>query len=703
MSAALDPLFDPSSIAVIGASNKPEHAGYAVMTNLRNAGFDGPVYAVNPNRKRVLGAKSYSSLAAIKNTIDLAVIATPARTVIPVVREGLAKGVRAFVVITAGFQEAGPDGIRLQRELMREVRGKARILGPNCLGYIRPDRGINVTFAKTPANPGSVAFISQSGALCSAILDWARGQGIGFRYFMSVGDMADVDFADILDYLDHDDAVTSILLYMESLPNAAKFLGTAGRVSAKKPVVVYKSGVSSAGSAAARTHTGSISGSDNAFDAAFERSGIIRVRSVHALFDAAEALARHVQPEGNRLAIITNAGGPGVIATDALVAEGGVPTELSSSVRKRLTEHFPYLPDGAVRNPFDLLGNAGANEYGKALEILLQEPAADGILTIVTPQTMTDIPSVARIIGDAAATAVKPIISVFMGDESVKAGKKLLESRGCAVYETPEAGVSAFLIMHRYRTARQTVKPETEEPPLPYAVDRKNVERILSVIRKHHRSVLTEPEAKSVLRLYGIPVPEFRFVRTPYQAETAAAAIGFPVALKIVSPDILHKTDAGGQAMNIRTVRELHAAYDRMIPSCKAYSPNAWIQGVLVERMDARKFELIIGSTRDPVFGPVVVFGTGGTAVEVYKDTGTDLVPMTPERAERLIDRTKISALLRGYRGQEGAKIDSITDIIVRLSLLLTDFPEIREVDMNPVAADETGAVVLDAKMVIAG
>jgi acetyltransferase len=694
----LDLLFDPKTIAIIGAGTDRKGVGHAIFTNLIGSGYEGIVYPVNSKRRSVQGVEAYPSIDKIPDRIDLAVIATPAATVPEIVEECGAAHVRNLVIVSAGFKEAGEAGEGMYEHLRTQARKyDMRVLGPNCLGFIRPAAHLNVSFATRMPLPGRIAFISQSGALCTSVLDWAVKQNVGFSHFVSIGETVDIGFHDLIDYFGTHGGTSSILIYMESLSDARRFMSAARAFARTKPIIVLKAGKTSGGAKAALSHTGSVAGDDAVFDAAFKRAGMVRVNEIGELFDCAKTLSMQRLPFGNRMAIITNAGGPGVIATDYLLTNGGTIATLSDATMSALNESLP--PAWSRSNPIDVLGDAGAERYQKAVQLCLQDKGVDGILVILTPQTMTDPTEVARqIVGSQDS---KPILTSWMGEDAVQEGVVTLETGNVPVFRTPEQGVRCFLDMDQYS---RNLKLLYETPAtIPHAFVPKTAanRKLIHGIVKQGRYILTETESKELLSNYGIPVPKDVLVHTAAEAARAASDLGFPVVMKIVSPDILHKTDVGGVCLNLQSKADAERAFNEISASVKEKAPKAHVTGVLVERMEHKRYELLIGSKKDPIFGPVIVFGMGGVAVEVFKDTVVGLPPLNMALAQRMMESTKIYSLLKGYRGMKGVDLSAIQFLLYKFAYLVMDFPEIKELDINPFGVDEDGGIVLDAKIVL--
>lgn len=696
----LDKLFNPASIAVIGASEKHEHAGYWILKNLLESEFDGTIYPINPNRNHVLGIASFPSVTEVGTSVDCAVIATNAAVVPDVLRDCVKAGVKSAVIISAGFAETGPEGKARTDEIrkMAESTGM-RILGPNCLGFQRPRLHINASFAPIAAHEGSIAFISQSGALCSSILDIARRTSIGFSYFVSVGDMIDIGYHDLIDYFGHDPHTTSILIYMESLSHARQFLSAARAFARTKPIIVLKAGTSIEGAEAAKSHTGNLAGNDAAFDAAFERVGILRVNTIAELFDSAQILARNALPKGNNLAIVTNAGGPAVIATDTLIKRGGELAKLTDTTKEKISALVPQAAN--KNNPIDVLGDASGTVLGQVTSAVLADMETDAVLVVITPQAMTEPLLIAKELQVLKEKNSKPLLACFMGAEAVAEGVKLLKIAGIPVYDTPEAAVSAFVNMYTYSRNLSLIYETPATIPSRFTPQKADALSLITKSLASSRHALSEPEVKKLLGFYDISSPPFRLVHSSDEAVTAANEIGYPVVLKITSPDILHKTDFGGVAVGIRSAETIASEYEKILLAAKRAHPHAWIDGILVEKMMKKRYELLLGAKRDPVFGPIIVFGMGGVAVEIFKDTKAGLPPLNMMLALRLIEETKISRLLRGYRGIPGVDMQSIQFLLYKFAYLLVDFPQINTIDINPYAIDEHGGVVLDAKVIL--
>lgn len=696
----INTFFNPESIAVIGANNRATSVGCSVFKNIKNGGYRGKVFAVNNSTPEVQGTKAFASVMDIKENLDLAVIATPAPTVLPIVLECAKKKVSGIAILSSGFKEAGPEGQKMFNRI-KEIseEQEIRILGPNCLGFINPRIGLNASFAPKMPAAGSIAFISQSGALCDTFLDWAVYEKIGFSYFVSIGSMADISFPEMIDYCARDQHVSSILIYMESLNDARKFMSSATAFSKHKPIIVLKGGVGAAGAKAVLSHTGTIAGSDYVFDTAFRRAGVIRARTISELFNYTKTLAKQKMPEGNRLAIITNAGGPAVISTDFLTEHKGELANLTPRLIECLNKSLPLA--WSKSNPIDLLGDAQPKHYKAAVEECLKEKGVDGILVIVTPQAVTQTEEIAKQIVAIPGLEEKPVFASLLGEDEVKKGADVLRAAGIPAYRTPEKAINCFLGLHEYRENLKLIQKTPEAIPAAFSPNYEAGKKLIRKALHENRYALGGTESKLILKYYGIPVNSSVLAKNASQAEKAAEKIGFPLALKIESPDIIHKTDCGGVALDISSKKEAAQSFLKIIKSAKKAYPNARIDGVSLEKMVSKKFELLIGSKKDRLFGPVIVFGLGGVAVEVFKDIAAELPPLNMALAKRMVEETKIFRLLKGFRGMAGIDIKAVQFLLYKFSYLVMDFPEIKEVDINPFAADENGGCVLDAKIIL--
>ncbi|KQC03587.1 MAG: acetyl CoA synthetase subunit alpha [Candidatus Cloacimonas sp. SDB] len=693
-------IFNPKVVAVFGASAREGSVGFSLINNIIGSGFDGIVYPINPKRTNVLGVKTYSSLESISEKVDLAIIATPAKTVPAIVENCGKAGVSGILLISAGFAEAGAEGKKLMKQIADSIKKyKMRLIGPNCLGFIKPSIKLNASFATKMALPGNIAFISQSGALCTAILDWSIKQNVGFSHFVSIGSMMDVSFHDLIDYFGSDPQTNSIVIYMESLTKARNFLSAARAFSRNKPIIVLKAGKSSEGAQAAMSHTGSLAGNDFVFNAAFKRAGVIRVDTIEELFNIAQALAMQPKPNNNRLAIITNAGGPGVIATDTLIDRGGKLAKLSPETIEALNKHLS--PNWSKSNPVDVLGDAGPEQYAKALELCAKDKNVDGILVILTPQSMTNPTEVARKVAIISKGCRKTVLASWMGADDIEAGQRLLENNKIPVYQAPESAVKCFILMHNYSRNLEILHETPSHIPSQFHPKQAESRKLINKVLADNRTIMTEFEAKQLLDYYQIPVIKNDLANSEDEAVAIAENFGYPLVMKIASPDILHKTDVGGVILNIVNKTEVRAAYKKIMKSSREKVPEADIRGIFVEQMMKRKYELIIGCKKDPIFGPTIIFGMGGVAVEIFKDTRVGLPPLNMALAMRIIEDTKIYKLIKGYRGMPGADIPSIQFLLYKFAYLIMDFPQIKEIDINPFGVDERGGVVLDAKVLL--
>ncbi|MBN8995158.1 MAG: bifunctional acetate--CoA ligase family protein/GNAT family N-acetyltransferase [Rhizobiales bacterium] len=697
-----DSLFEPKAIALVGASNRPHAVGAVVARNLLDAGFDGPVLFVNPHEASIRSTLNYRSVSELPVTPDLAVIATPAATVPGLIADLGARGCRAAIVLAAGFGEGDQaGGAALRDQMLAAARPHLlRIVGPNCLGVISTGRRINASFAPSAPPPGEVALVTQSGAIATALLDWGAANGIGFSHVVSLGDMADVDFGDMLDYLALDRKTRAIMLYVENVTSARKFM-SAGRIAARvKPVILVKSGRSTGAAKAARSHTGALAGSDIVYDAAFRRAGMLRVFELRELLQALASLSFGLRPEGYRLAILTNGGGAGVIAVDALEKEGGKLSELSKGGLSALDAVLP--PSWSHGNPVDILGDAGGDRYGKAYAVLEAEPAKDAILVINCPTAVADsdesASAVAEVVGQPPKVAT---LTCWLGGTSAVSPRRRFAESGIPSYETPEEAVRAFMHMVRYRR-NQNLLLETPSAPTGVEADRAAIRGVIARVRAASRQMLTEVEAKEVLAACGIPVVETRVAATPAAAAAMARDLKGPIALKILSPDISHKSDVGGVQLGLDASTVAGAA-EAMLATVRGGAPEARIDGLVVEPMIVRPnaWELLAGIAHDSIFGPVVLFGQGGTSTEVVADRAIGLPPLNSVLARELISRTRVARVLAGYRDRPPADLAAIADVLIRLAQLAADFPEIAELDINPLLADAGGVVALDARILL--
>lgn len=701
----LDAFFAPSSVAVIGATDRVGSVGRSVLWNLMHGGFEGRIIPVNPRRSSVLGLPSFPTIGSILTPIDLAIIVTPASTVPDMIAECVAAGVQAAVVISAGFKERGPAGVALEQEILQRAKRpdgtSLRIIGPNCLGIMRPSTGLNATFARTIAQPGSVGFISQSGALCTAILDWSAQENVGFSAFVSVGSMLDVGWGDLIQYLGDDPKTESIVIYMESIGNARHFLSAAREVARTKPIIVIKAGRTASAAKAAASHTGALTGDDAVLDAAFRRCGVLRVDSIAELFDMANVLSKQPRPKGPRLTILTNAGGPGVLATDALIGCGGELALLSDSTHDALDGGLPQHWSHA--NPIDILGDADADRFAHAILQAAKDPNSDGLLTIFCPQSTASPSEVAAQVAPFAHLHGKPMLASWMGGLEAGTGEAILNQAGIPTYAYPDEAARVFCAMWRYSDALRSLY-ETPVLPLDHQSDdaHRSIESMLDGIRLSGRTLLTEVEAKTVLAAYGLPVVPTRTAYSVDEAVSAAETIGYPVVLKLLSETITHKTDVGGVVLNLADAAAVRTAYHAIHTSVTNKAGSEHFLGVSVQSMiDAHGHELIIGSSVDAQFGPVILFGSGGKLVEVYQDRALALPPLNTTLARRMMEQTKIYTALSGVRGSRSIDLMALEQMVVRFSQLVVEHPQIKEIEINPLLATEDGLLALDARVVL--
>jgi acetate---CoA ligase (ADP-forming) len=697
----LKPFFDPDSVAVIGASSNPTKLGYAVLKNLVDGGYaqKGKVYPINPGAEEILGHPAYPSVLEVPDPIDLAVIVIPYPQVPDVLRTCGEKDIPAAIIISAGFREAGEEGLERELELIEIARKyKIRLVGPNCLGVIDTFTPLNASFAAGTPPSGPMAFMSQSGALGTAVLDIALSGRLGLSKFASLGNKADVNEIDLLKAWAQDENTRAILIYNEGIPNGAEFIDVARKVARVKPVVAIKSGVTQAGSRAVSSHTGSLAGSEQAYQAAFQQAGVIRADSMQDLFDMALALAYQPPLAGDRIAIITNAGGPGILATDALER-----AELSLARFELETQHAleQYLPDAAsAANPVDVLGDARADRYRFAMEHVATDPNVDGIMIVLTPQAMTEIEETAAAVVELSKNIEKPILACFMGEASLEQAIDKLVENGVPNYPFPERAALAFHGMSAYREIKSRPEPEFAS----FDADRERVRELFERVKAEERVSIGDFESREVLKAYHLRIPESEMAENPEQAIEIATRIGFPVVLKIASPDILHKTDVGGVKVGLRNAEEVRDAFELMVYRAERYIPDANIWGCLVQQMVPQGgLEVLVGMNRDPQFGPLVTFGLGGIYVETLRDVTFRVAPFSRQEAEQMLKEIRAHALLEGVRGQPAYDKDAIVEVLLRIGQLVQDFPEIAELDINPlmVYPQNRGAIAIDMRLVL--
>ncbi len=698
----LDSFFEPASVAVIGATEKVGSVGRTVFWNLISSPFGGTVYPVNQKRASILGVRAYPNLAALPETPELVVIATPAATIPATVEECAAAGVKAVVIISAGFKEIGPDGAELERQILETARANGmRIVGPNCLGVMRPPTGLNATFAAGISAPGNVGFVSQSGALLTAVLDWSVREKVGFSAVVSLGSMLDVGWGDVITYLGNDPATQSIVVYMETIGDARAFLSAAREVALTKPIIVIKPGRTAQAAKAAASHTGSLTGSDEVLAAAFRRVGVLRVDSIADLFNAAEVLAKQPRPSGKRLTILTNAGGPGVLATDALITGGGQLAEISLATMEALNAFLPG--PWSHNNPIDIIGDAAPERYAKALEIAASDAGSDGLLVILTPQAMTDPTATARELTRFAKIEGKPVLASWMGGADVAEGAAILREAGIPTFSYPDEAVRIFNATWRFAShLRQLYETPTLPSDEEHPVNRARAKALINTVRAEGRTLLTEDESKDLLAAYGIPITETVVAPTPDEAVAAADRIGYPVVVKLYSHTITHKTDVGGVQLNLKDAAAVRQAYESIQVSVTEKKGAEHFEGVTVQPMvNWTGYELILGSSIDPQFGPVLLFGMGGQLVELFKDRALGLPPLNTTLARRMMEQTKIYTALGGIRGRRGVDLEAMEQLLVRFSQLVVEQRWVSEIDINPLLASPERLIALDARVVL--
>jgi acetate---CoA ligase (ADP-forming) len=697
----LEAIFAPRSIAVVGASPDPRKLGHTVLKNIVENGFPGAIYPIHPSADEVLGHKVYPSVSAIPETPDLAVIVVPPQAVLQVAEECGERGVQGLIVITAGFKEVGHEGQKLEDELLAIVRRyKMRMVGPNCLGVIDNVAKMNASFAALMPLPGNIAFMSQSGAICTAILDWSIVEGIGFSRFVSLGNKADVDEVALLQAWNDDPQSRVILAYLEGISRGPEFMKVAREVTRQTPVIAIKSGTTAAGSRAISSHTGSLAGSEAAYEAAFRQSGILRARTMQDVFDQALIFAYQPMIRGDRVAIVTNAGGPGILATDAVENAGLQLARFESSTIERLQRDLP--PTANVFNPIDIIGDARSDRYRVGIEAALADPNVDAVLVLLTPQAQSDVPETAEVIAELADSQPeprKPVVASFMGEYSLGPALKILNERRIPNYPFPERAVAALQAMHTY-------KQRSEQPPGEYEsfeVDHERVRKTFDEVRAQVRLELGEVEAREIMAAYGMRLPESELARSPEEAVEIANRLGYPVVMKISSPDILHKSDIGGVRVGISSASEARDAYELIEYRARRYQPNADIRGILIQQQAPKGRECLVGVSRDPQLGPMIGFGMGGIYVEVLKDVVFRLAPLSKQEAREQIESIRSFPILRGVRGEAPADLDSVLDTLLRVSQLVIDYPEIVEMDINPLMVYDRGqgSLVLDARIIL--
>ncbi len=700
---SLQPIFSPKTVAVIGATEKTGSVGRTVLWNLISSPFGGTVFPVNPKRENILGIKAYPSIKDIPDPVDLAVIVTPAPTVPKIITDCVERGVRGAIVISAGFKEIGPEGVRLEERILQEARrGQMRVVGPNCLGVMNPLTGLNATFATAAAQPGNVAFISQSGALCTAVLDWSFKEHVGFSAFVSIGSMLDVGWGDLIYHLGDDPHTNSIVIYMETIGDARAFMSAAREVALAKPIIIIKPGRTEGAARAAASHTGSLTGSDEVLEAAFRRCGVLRVANIGDIFSMAEVLSKQPRPRGPNLTILTNAGGPGVLATDALLTSGGKLAELSAETMDKLNELLP--PQWSRNNPVDILGDASPERYARALEVTAKDENSDGLLVILTPQAMTDPTATAEALKEYAQSYDKPILASWSGGQDIAAGEAILNKAGIPTYMYPDSAAEAFTYMWKYTRNLQSIYETVDFSGSGESanLDRAAAAAIINGVRRAGRVLLTEAESKALLSTYNLPVTPTVVAASVDEALESAKQTGYPVALKLHSETVTHKTDVGGVQLNLHNAEDVRRAYDAIRKGITDKHGEGHFLGVTVQPMiKLEGYELIVGSSVDPQFGPVLLFGMGGQLVEVFKDSALALPPLNLTLARRLIEQTKIYEALKGVRGRAPVDLRALEQLLVNFSQLVVEQPWIKEVDINPLIASPEKILALDARVVL--
>ncbi len=698
----LDSIFRPERIALIGVSINPNSVSGKVLTNLIGSGFKGVIYPVNRTSEAVMGISCFNSLDSLPRKPDLAVICCAAPEVPEWVSECGESGINGIIIMSAGFRETGAEGLKLENEI-REIKKRysdMRIIGPNCLGIIIPELNLNLSFAPSLPSRGNIAFISQSGALCTSVLDRAKEEKIGFSFFISLGNAIDVDFGHLIDYLGADESTRFIILYIESISNARNFMSAARAFARTKPVIVYKAGRFPESAAVAASHTGALASEDNIYDAAFQRTGITRVYDIGEIFDCAALIGRNKIPSGDRLAIVTNAGGPGVMATDTLIAEGGTLARLGEDTLEKLNASLPTI--WSHGNPVDVIGDDRYKRLTKSASIVLEDKNVDALLVILTPQAMTNVTAAAKAIGELQAATKKPILASWLGGEQMKEGVRILNDNNVATYATPEQAVGAFMTLVEYSRNLKILYETPRDIPLEFTFNRDEIRKIFSPVLNEESRTLSEQKSKELLNAYGIPVSMPQLAQSPGEAIKISNEIGYPVVFKIFSPDITHKSDAGGVILNIRNESQAKSSYEQIIENIKKSEPGAEFEGITVQPMVnmTGSIEMILGIKRDPVFGTVILTGAGGITAELFRDNSLGFPPLNERLARRMLEQLKIWPLLKGYRGSNPADTDKLLEVMIRLSYLAADYPEIKELDINPLLVAADGLVAVDARIV---
>lgn len=697
----LDKIFKPKSIAVIGASDTLGSAGYRIFRNLIGSGYDGIVYPVNPKREAVQGVQAYPSINNVPKVVDLAIICTPATAVCDVVEQCGIRGIRGILIISAGFKEIGAEGVTREKRLLDlKKQYDLRIVGPNCVGFIMPYLNLNATFAGSMPDKGNIALLSQSGAVCGAILDWAAAAKVGFSSFVSVGSMLDVDFGDLIDYFGMDIHTRSIVLYIESITDAKKFMSATKGFARAKPIIVIKSGRYKEGAKAASSHTGALAGEDIIYDAAFRRSGVVRVMDIMDLFNCSSILAKQPRPMGPNIAIVTNAGGPGVLATDSIIEKGGKLAQLSPETIEKLNKVLPaHWSHG---NPVDIIGDGDEDRYQQAIEICLEDKNIDGLLILSVPQVMADPKKLADRLVDIARKTTKPILTSFIGEASVYHAREILNRNNIPTYASPDEAVESYMYLYHYERHLEQLYETPQELDIKTPAHTEIVKKILDTAAQEKRTLLNESEAKTFLELYGITTTTPVIAENEEKAVKAAEKIGYPVVMKILSPQISHKSDVGGVVLDLRCDEDVRKTFQQMTKKAKEKVPDAKILGVTIQTFVKNQgFELILGSKKDPVFGSVILFGLGGIFTELFKDRAIGFPPLNQTLAHRIIEKTKAYHLLKGFRNIPPVNMNSVEETMIKFSQMLIDHPEIKEVDINPLIPYGNELIAVDARIIL--
>jgi len=699
----LNNIFNPQRVALIGVTTNPNSVSGKVLINLVSGGFRGVIYPINPDHEAVMGIPCYPDIRSLPRVPELGIICTPAEKVLETVRECGECGILGLIIMSAGFKEIGDEGKKIENEIKAEIRKHEgmRVIGPNCLGIIVPGIKLNASFAADMPKAGNIAFISQSGALCTSVLDWAVEGKIGFSQFVSIGNSIDVEFGDLIDYFGEDENTKCIILYIESIQNPRKFMTAARAFARKKPIIVYKAGRFAESAQVAASHTGAMASEDAVYDAAFQRAGLARIYEIGDIFSVSELIGRNKFPRGPRLGIITNAGGPGVMATDALIASNGVLAELSSETITKLNENLPSF--WSHRNPVDVLGDARAKRISKATQIVLEDNQVDAVLVILTPQAMTNPNATAKEISILGKDTQKPILAAWLGGYSMHEADDILVENGIPSFRTPEQAIRAFMTLVAYNRNLKALYETPKDIPVEFSVDRFRLKEEFNHIIREKGSLLSEDVSKNILEIYGIPTTKPYFAATPDQAADIASRIGYPVVLKIQSPDITHKSDVGGVQLNLGTEKMVMASFERIMESAKTKRPDARFEGVTVQKManTIEAVELILGIKKDSIFGTVLMVGMGGITAELFSDKALGFPPLNECLARHMLESLKIYPLLKGYRGGSPKNIEKLIQVLIRLSYLAADYPEINELDINPLLVTPGEVIALDARIVL--